>query len=385
MKILKILIIAFIIIYAESAVAQWAIMKQDADSIVKLGSDYIYDCQFDKAEKCFEKVEALYPDHPAGYFLDAMVEWWKITLYRGSEKYNEAFLKKIDKVIDLTDKLLKENKYNINALFFKAGALGYRARYYVLDESWVSAAKDGAEAYDLMLECYKIAPGNHDIMLGTGIYNYFAAAIPEKYSIVKPLIAFIPRGDKQVGLLQLKASASLARYSAIEAKVVLLQIYTSFENNPYEALAIADELTKKYPNNPYFERAIGRAYVRLGYLDNWENTWRSILIKCFDKKFGYDPLTAREAMYYIGMALMDRNDYENALKYFYKCDEGSRKLDKSTPSGFMVYTNLRIGKIYDLQNKREYAVKQYKKVLNMKNYDNTHNEAEKYLKTPYGK
>jgi len=101
-------------------------------------------------------------------------------------------------------------------------------------------------------------------MLGTGIYNYFAEAIPEKFPVVKPLLLFLSSGDKKLGEMQLKASASKARYASIEAKVVLMQIYYSFEPNNHEAIQIARELHTRYPNNPYFKKYYARLLVRTG-------------------------------------------------------------------------------------------------------------------------
>ena len=53
--------------------AQWVIMSKDADSLVKIGSDYVYNIEFEKARECFKQVQTKYPNHPAGYFLDAMI------------------------------------------------------------------------------------------------------------------------------------------------------------------------------------------------------------------------------------------------------------------------------------------------------------------------
>ncbi|MCX8055765.1 MAG: tetratricopeptide repeat protein [Ignavibacteria bacterium] len=358
-------------------------MKSDADSLVSLGVNYIYNVKFSEAENCFRQVQKIYPNHPVGYFLDAMVEWWKILLLKDETKYDKIFLNKIQKVIDISNTLLKENPKDINALFFKAGAIGFRGRYYTQRESWLNAVKDGAEGYDLLIESLKIAPGNHDIMLGTGIYNYFASVLPEKYPIIKPLATFLPRGDRALGILQLNAAARSAKYANIEAKVVLLQIYYSFENDIYRAEEIINELYSKYPDNPYFHRYLGRIQVRRGYYYDFEQTWREILKRCMAKQFGYERYTAREAMYYIGVALFERGDYENALKYFYKCDEGSRILDKDGPSGFMVMANLYAGKILDIQGKRNYAIKQYEKILKMKDYNSSHETARYHLNNPF--
>ncbi|HRP01082.1 MAG TPA: tetratricopeptide repeat protein [Candidatus Kapabacteria bacterium] len=375
----KIIILILLFIGYQSANSQWAILRQDADSLVKVGSDYIYDVQFDKAEQTFNELIKRYPSHPAGYFLDAMVAWWKITLFRNTNYYDKSFEDKIQRVIDICDDLLDKNPKDINALFFKAGAKGYRGRYYAQKQEWVSAASDGSSAYSLMIDCQKMAPGNHDIMLGIGLYNYFSQAIPEMYPITKPLLAFLPKGDKQLGLYQLRAASRMARYAAVEARVILLQIYYSFEKDNDLAESSAEELFTKYPNNAYFHRYLARILVRKGKYDEFEQMWRDILVRVMDKKIGYDNLTAREAMYYIGTALYRKNDFNNALRYLLKAEEGSKILDKDEESGFFVNLMIYIANIYEKQNNKKLAASYYKKCLSMKEYDNSHRKANEGL------
>lgn len=366
-----------------SSRSQWVIMKHDADSLVRQGTFYIYNVEFDKAETCFNQIKKMYPGHPAGYFLDAMVYWWKITLHRETKTYDSPFEKRIEKVIEICDDILDTNKHDLTALFFKAGAMGYRGRHYAQRESWVKAASDGSTAYNLMIECQKLAPANHDIMLGTGLYNYFSIAIPEKFPLVKPLMTFFPRGDKQLGIYQLRAASRKARYAAVEARVVLLQIYNTFERDFDIAQSIAKELFDTYSNNPYFHRYYARLLVRRGDQEQYEKVWREILIKCMDKKIGYDNYTAREAMYYVGLSLMRRKENDAALKYFLKANEGKIIDDEDT--GFTVNVNIYIGNLYDLKNKRDQAKKYYASVLKMKDFDNSHQKARIYLEKPYGR
>lgn len=381
----KLIIILILFISANSVFSQWVLMSSKADSLASIGRESIYNVDFETAENAFEEVIDLYPDHPVGYFLSAMVDWWKITLYRSTNRYDDNFLDKIEDVIDVCDNILDENSLDIRALFFKAGALGYRGRYYAQNEKWFDAAKDGSEAYNLLKKCIRLAPTNYDIMLGTGLYNYFAKAIPMKYPIAKPLMKFFPKGDITLGLYQLRASSERARYANVEAEVVLMQIYYNFENNNEKAMEYASILNEKYPNNPYFHRYLGRALVREGNFPEFERTWREILKRCIDRKTGYDNLTAREAMYYIGIALMKKHEYDMALKYFEKCAEGSQIIDKESESGFYVNAIINAGKIYDIKGDRELALQKYKRILKMKDYDDSHNKANRYINKPYGK
>ena len=383
LKRIKLWLLGILILVSSNlAYSQWPIMRNDADSLLLLGTDYIYNMEFEKAYNCFKQMIIQYPDHPAGYCLDAMLEWWKISLYRNTTEYDNNFLSKVDRAIKVCDKLLDANPVDIKALFFKGGVIGYRGRFYAAKQDWIHTASDGNTALNILIECLKNAPQNYDIMLGTGLYNYFAAVLPDEYPLLKPFMLFLPSGNKQIGLAQLQAAARNARYASVEAKVVLLNIYFSFEKNYTEAQKLAEELFSKYPNNPYFHRYLGRCYVINYNIDKWDKTWRQILLNYMDKKPGYDALTARDALYYIGTVLFYKQNYNLALKYFNKCEEASRFVDKET-TGFMVKTHIKLGNVYDKLGKRNQAIKEYQAVLEMKEIDTSHDEAKTFLKTPF--
>ncbi len=371
-----------LLLNANIAKSQWAIMLRDADSLVLLGADYVYNLEFDKASAQFKLVQQKYPLHPAGYFLDSMIEWWKIALNQDDKSSDNLFFNKIDKVIQVCDNILDTNAYDINALFFKGGAIGYRARLRTMRDDWFQAIQDAKEALDILRRCQQLAPFNHDIMLGTGLYNYFSVKFPEEYPIIKPLMLFLPNGDKRLGLFQLRAAARNARYAAVEAKVALLQIYYSFENDNYEALQIAQELSEKYPNNSYFLRYLGRVQVRLGMILDYENTWKSVMNKVSENQASYSNSVAREATYYIGLALLYRQEYNNSLKYFQKSLEGTKIIDKK-PTGFLSYTLIKIGNNYDAMGNRNEAIKYYKSAFDLPDFNDSKKIAKRFLETPY--
>lgn len=371
-----------LLLNANIAKSQWAIMLRDADSLVLLGADYVYNLEFEKASAQFKLVQQKYPLHPAGYFLDSMIEWWKIALNQDDKSSDNLFFNKIDKVIRVCDNILDTNAYDINALFFKGGAIGYRARLRTMRDDWFQAIQDAKEALDILRRCQQLAPFNHDIMLGTGLYNYFSVKFPEEYPIIKPLMLFLPNGDKRLGLFQLRAAARNARYAAVEAKVALLQIYYSFENDNYEALQIAQELSEKYPNNSYFLRYLGRVQVRLGMILDYENTWKSVMNKVAENQASYSNSVAREATYYIGLALLYRQEYNNSLKYFQKSLEGTKIIDKK-PTGFLSYTLIKIGNNYDAMGNRNEAIKYYKSAYELPDFNDSKKIAKRFLETPY--
>jgi tetratricopeptide (TPR) repeat protein len=163
----------------------------------------------------------------------------------------------------------------------------------------------------------------------------------------------------------------------------LMQNYFVYEKDYAGALELARKLHAKYPNNSMFHRYVGRCLVSTGYLGEAKDIFVDIEKRCSKKQLGYDTYDAREAYYYLGKFDFMAGRFDEALNYLYRSDELSRKIDKDEPSGFMSLGNLLIGMIYDAQGKRQDAMQQYKKVLAMKEYEDSHKESKKYLEKPY--
>ncbi|NUN70692.1 MAG: DUF3808 domain-containing protein [Bacteroidetes bacterium] len=362
--------------------AQW-ITSPDFDARAKRGIAAVYNLEFERAETEFSGLAAQYPSHPAGRFFLAMIDWWKILMTIDDESLDDSFVRKMDDVISLCDSLLERDPNDVSALFFKGGALGFRGRLRANRSSWIKAANDGRLALPIVQKAYKLAPQNNDILLGIGIYNYYASTIPEKYPIVKPVMVFFPEGDKAKGIEQLTTAAEHAKFAALEAKYFLLQLHYNYERSYLRSYELSSALLKQFPNNIVFHRYVGRSAFSLSKYGEAQSVFREIQRRCESGQRGYSPFAKREALYYQGMVLMTLRQYEQALQYFYQCDALSRTLDKKEASPFMTMTNLRIGMIYDAQQKRNYAVMQYQKVQRLKAFENSHDLAAQYLTEPY--
>ncbi len=382
LRMTYLIILLFLAAGPREARGQW-IGDPEGEVHTRRGIDDVYNLRFDSARAEFQYLVHTQPDHPAGYFFLAMVDWWRIMSDFNNTSYDDRFLSQLDRVIDLCDKRLDKNENDIAALFFKGGALGFKGRLHGNREDWVKAANDGRQALPIVQKAYKLAPDNNDILLGIGIYNYYAAVIPDQYPFVKPLMIFFPEGDRQKGMAQLLQASEKALYANTEATYFLMQIYQNFEKRYDDALKLAIALHTRYPSNPMFHRYVGRCYASTGHWDEARGIFTDILKNAQSHTTGYDSYTEREAQFYIGVYEMNNGRVDSALSSFYRVDEISRTLDRSEQSGFMSMANLRIGMIYDVQKKRDLAVSQYKKVLDMKNFQDAHDQAERYLKTPY--
>ncbi len=353
------------------------------DSLVTAGIHQIYNIKFQEAESTFRLLMQKYPHHPAGKFFDAMIVWWKIMLDTKNESYDDLFVEKLDDVIEMCDSILDNDPDNVDAMFFKGGSLGFRGRLYALRKEWFNAALDGKEALPLVYRVYEVDPTNEEVKLGFGIYNYYATAIPEKYPFIKPVMIFFPEGDKELGIRQLKEVAEKAKYAKIEARFFLLTLYYQFEENFDEALHYAKILVTDFPDNPTFQRYYGRIYVKKGDYKNASVVFGDILKKCRAGFKGYTEKVEREAVYYLGVKYDIDKKLDSALVMFRRCVELSKKIDGDEPSGFLVNATLYLGMVYDQLEERAKAIAQYNKVLDMDEYKNSHERAEKYLRKPY--
>jgi len=354
------------------------------DSLASRGIRQIYDIKFGQAEKTFRQLIADYPDHPAGRFFLAMIDWWKILLNPDDESHDDIFFQKLEDVIYQCDQLLDSNPENVDALFFKGGAIGFRGRLRSLRESWLKAADDGREALPIVERASNLDPDNKDVQLGFGIYDYYASVIPDEYPLLKPLMIFFPSGDKEKGLKELKNTAENGKYAKYEARYFLMTLYYNYENNPFKAYEYASILSGEFPDNPVFERWKGRIAARKGDYTESAVIFKDVLTKSDSGLTGYTVLPAkREAVYYVGLQYKNTDDLDSSEYYFDKCVEYSKELDTDGESGFWINSILYLGMINDQMGNRGKALDYYHELLDMKEYGSSHSMAKKYIEKPY--
>ncbi len=371
-------VLLFILLFSISVFAQ----NSDFDSRVNMGIKQIYNIKFTEAEKTFRSVMADYPQHPAGRFFIAMIDWWKILLDPDNESYDEIFFQKLEDVIYQCDQLLDKNPKNIDALFFKGGSIGFRGRLRAFRESWLKAADDGREALPIVEEAAALDPNNMDVQLGFGIYNYYAEVIPNENPLIKPLMIFFPDGDKEKGIQQLKNTAFNGKFAKYEARYFLMTLYYRYENNTIAADDYAKLLQDDFPDNPVFEKWRGRIAVKRGDYFLADSIFRSVLIKAEKNYFGYNkPNSLREAAYYVGNNFKNSGQLDSAKVYFEKCINESKKIDEEgEESGFQVNAVLFLAQMAETLNKKDEAIKYYQQLLEMRDYGRSHSIAENSLK-----
>jgi tetratricopeptide (TPR) repeat protein len=195
---------------------------------------------------------------------------------------------------------------------------------------------------------------------------------------------FFPKGDKQKGIEQLTNTAMNGKYAKYEARYFLMTLYFTYENDVYRSGEFAKLLTADFPDNPVFERWLGRVSAKKGDYFTCSAIFHDVLNKAGKNYFGYNNKKAeRESYYYVGVQARNEKKLDSAKVFFQKCADLSRQVDKNEDSGFQINSMLFLGMINDEQGYRDKAVELYKKLLDMTDYGSSHNLAKQYLEKPY--
>jgi tetratricopeptide (TPR) repeat protein len=357
---------------------------QTRDEKILKGIDFIYKLKFDSSNVLFQSLIDQNSKDPTGYFFVAMQEWWKINLNREDEGNDENYFSKVDKCIKVCEDRIDENENDDWAIFLKGGVIGYRGFLRSLRDSWLKAADDGREGLLLIQRSYELNPSNKDAIFGVGLYNYAADYVFEAYPFLKTLMFFFPKGNKELGLSQLRDCAENAKFSRTEASFVLSYIHLNYEKKYPDAEKYADKLYKMYPDNPVFEKFLGRCYAGEGRWNESMVLWKDIMSKIDSNRYGYNNKSlTRETHYYLGLTYMQMRNLDSAMKNYEQSLSLSKELDKSGESPFQVFTALGLGMLNDLKGNRNEAIRYYDMVLEMRDIDYSHESAKNFKERGY--
>jgi tetratricopeptide (TPR) repeat protein len=347
----------------------------------RIGLDHLYDMRKAEARAAFAEIEALYPDHPIGPFLRGLDIWWDIMIDLTSTQHDAAFFREMGVVVDRANKLLKRNRNDFDAIFFKGAALGFSGRHKSNRGQWMKAAIDGKNALDYVFLIAEKDPSNADYLFGKGIYDYFSVIIPRLYPVVRPFTVLMPRGNIQRGLDALQRTVDQGYFIRTEAAYFLLQIYYQYEEDYAKSLQYTQWLRNEHPQNSFFHAFEGRVYVRWGRWQQAEEIFQEVIQRYDARQAGYSDAIAEQAFYYLGRGQMARREYEAARTTFERLE---RILDRGgIPSGFKVLGYLRLGMVNDVLQNRGRAEAYYRHVLRLKDWAGAHDRAEEYLKSPF--
>ena len=390
---------------------------------ILMGIDLLYNEQFNDAEILFRKLIVESPDKPAGYFYLAMVTWSRLASGFWSPETVKEYKERIDRAIDVAKSRIENDSSDPYDFFYLGGAQGFKGRFELMKENWLSSFFLARNAIDAFRTCLKMDPNNKDVLLGFGTFDYYTAHLSGLLKFLTYLL--VHKGSEEEGLRKLHLAAREAPYSATEAKSMLLHIYLFLEDDFLKALKLAEDLTNKYSLSLRYPVLLGLCYIRLGMDSKYHDTVnllrkRSLQAGTLNEACPRERRAlSLETVYDLYHLDMD-SEYHDTVNLLRKKSLQAGTLNEACPwerralyleTAYDLYHGqyrdartkleiilkgkdllndpemiawpvLKIGMSYDLEGNREEAIKYYRRVLEMENGAGAQFLAKKLLEDP---
>ncbi|WP_192821699.1 lipopolysaccharide assembly protein LapB [Rufibacter sp. LB8] len=360
----------------------WLLLNESIMNELGGAVDNMYNFKFETAEKQFKSLRRRYPKHPMPYFLLGLSNWWKMVPSNiNDSRFDAPFLAYMDTTITLAEDLYDKDKKNLEAAFFLSAANGFGARLHSERKNWRKAAVMANRSLDYLQKSRKANGLSDEFLFGEALFNYYAVWIHENYKMLRPILYFFPKGNKQLGLRQLQQVAFNGFYTGTEAKFFLMKIYANETNNGPAAMALSQYLASTYPDNPYFQRFYARMAFTQGNLTLTEQASLQILEKIKQRAFGYEAISGRYASFYLGYVNQHKNnDLAKAKAYYQQCISFAEQSGEKE-SGYYISSFLNLARISDKEKNVKQAKQYYEKVVDLaESKSDAEKEAKAYLK-----
>jgi hypothetical protein len=356
-----------------------------ADMIIQIRSTQalndMYNFKFREARRQFFWLKQEYKEHPLPYFLMGLNEWWQIMPNLDVEKFDEGFLAYMDTSIMKAKKLYEFDTMKVEGAFFLAAAYGFKARLYSERRKWLKAAGNANKALNYLDDCRSKKELSPELLFGDGLYNYFSVWIPENYPQLRPFLIMFDKGDKELGLVQLREVAHNAFYTRTEAQYWLMRILFNEEGDSQGALHESEYLHKTFPDNAYFHRYYTRLLFQTGRYAKAKILAENLLMKIDSSYSGYEATSGRYACFYLARIWESNLNQDKALYYYQRTVDFAEEI-KAVESGYYLYSLLGLARINDKRGNDEEAKKYLKTVRKNSNRKNEANKlAKKHLKS----
>jgi hypothetical protein len=249
----------------------------------------------------------------------------------------------------------------IEGAFFQAAGWAFKGRLYAERRKWgkaAGAARSSLKYLDDIEEKGYLSP---ELLFGDGLYNYFSVWIRENYPMLKPIMAFFKKGDKELGLKQLRTVASNAFYTRTEAQYFLMRILAYEEKNMGGAMQISQYLRETFPQNAFFHRYYARLLYSTGQIRKTEMESMLILARIDSGDTGYEEVSGRYAAFYLGQIYEQRRNYEKS-KYYYNRTIDFAETIGATESGYYLYSLIGLSEIAVVEEDKKEAKVYLKRV-----------------------
>jgi tetratricopeptide (TPR) repeat protein len=367
------------------------------DPLVERGFVHFYNLEYDEAIADFQSATAAHPNDPELHnhlaqtivfqemYRDGALESELVSgtnSFLRRPKLNPTpqteswFLAEVAKAMALAQPRIDRNPKDTAALYAMGISYGLRSNYYwVVKKSWRDSLRDATAARRMHARVEAIEPNNVDARLVEGLHDYIIGSLPWTWRTFGFLIGM--HGDKDLGIRLVQDVAAHGSDNRIDAEIFLGALYRR-ENQTRRAVPIVEDLIRRFPRNYLLRLELSQMYSMAGDKTNALEAVEKVAEFKNAHAPGYDRVPWEKIYYQQGTIEFWYGELDRALGHLQQV-ASSPEIDLNTG----VYTYLRIGQIYDLQQHRAQALQAYRKSIACAPEADGAQEARKYLGTPY--
>lgn len=250
-----------LVLLAAPPPARAAPVPPDASGLIRSGLQELHDGRYEKAEATLRAAARAAPGDPVPQMFIAFTYWWRTLEDRDDRSRDAAFLSAVDKAVTDGELLLKTDPRNRRVLVAVGTVRILRSQVEAMRRNFFKAGQEARRGKKNLEAALALDPGNADALFGLGAYNYYTEKIP---GLARGLL-FMPRGDAELGLSQLKTLAASNAYFSADARLLLALICAHRDERCYgDAMAHLQEALKKSPDSPLVRGTLAGLEMRLG-------------------------------------------------------------------------------------------------------------------------
>ncbi len=244
----------------------------------------------------------------------------------------------------------------------------------LVERSFVSALHVALQARSDDEKVLRLDPRYIDAKLVVGVHQYVFGSLPFGLKIVAGAAGIT--GSKSKGIEDLRDAGAHGVIASVESRTAL-GLFLRREAKYDDAIAVTRSLTEEYPRDFLFRLELANLTKDAGQGKPAVAEYQQLLEQA--KKPGYFP-SAHLELAWFGLAdtLQGQKNYaEAADAYNQATAQPTISVDLKSRC------DLNSGKMYDLLNERDMALRQYEAVLRQDGDSAQADSARKYLKSPF--
>ena len=236
--------------------------KKEEKVFKKIIND-LYNLREAAVKRSLDSLQTKWTGHPALDFIEGMSLYWQERCITSKSPKYEKFERLIKKAAAEAERLYEQDP-NYEWLLIAISAYSLLAERYADEKKYMATFPLAKKIYSYIKEAKKRKHESVELLTVVGLYNYYREGYPEQHPASKPLMVFFTRGDKELGLRQVKKAIDEGFLTRPEAISYLCNIYLFYENNPKKTLQFYKLLHKGYPENQYYAYKLAYTYFSLG-------------------------------------------------------------------------------------------------------------------------